>query len=85
MRKGESRDTRALVELHDGPWRGRVYWADEFADMQRAAARYPVTHPAGELAGYVRTVNTRPSTYNASLTADVWVFRPTPPSKGSTS
>lgn len=72
----ESLPHRDLVLLGDGPWRGRVYWADEFTTMQDAARRYPVTHPAGELAGYVPTRQTAPSAYNAAQTAAVWVFRP---------
>jgi hypothetical protein len=79
VKAGASPPARALVVLGDGPWRGRAYWADQFAGMQRAAARYPVTHPAGELAAYVRTQRTAPSTYNADQSADLWVFRPTKP------
>lgn len=78
MRGATRVQARALVVLGDGPWPGRTYWADQFAAMQRSAARYPVTHPSGELAGYVRTQRTEPSTYNVDQSADVWVFRPQP-------
>ncbi len=82
-RRGEALPNRGLVLLGDGPWRGRVYWADEFAQMQAAASRYAVTHPAGELAGYVRTERTELIPHNAAHSAEVWVFRPASRTNGS--
>ncbi|OLL89549.1 MULTISPECIES: hypothetical protein [unclassified Pseudonocardia] len=43
---------RELVALVGGPWAGRWWWADQLAEAQRAAGRYPIEHPAGRLAGY---------------------------------
>lgn len=43
---------RELVALTDGPWRGRWYWADEFAEIQETARRYPPEHPSGQLQAY---------------------------------
>jgi YspA, cpYpsA-related SLOG family len=43
---------RELVVLVDGPWRGRWYWATEFAEIQDYARRYPPEDAAGQLQSY---------------------------------
>lgn len=46
---------RGLVVLTDGPWRGRWYWADDFAAFQETDRRYPPEHPSGQLQSYAPT------------------------------
>jgi hypothetical protein len=67
---------RDLVVLVDGPWVGCWYWADNWAAVQRAARRFPPSHPSGELARYEATEErvAHPDRWEPGIYGTVWIY-----------